>query len=257
MPLRAVLHTGAVAFVVSAAAIVWRARLATDVLGRAWRLVRPAVGALAALTVGACLLLAAALIAGHSVMAASMQAIDPGLVGGVALFIAWLGYLPAALMWVLSFATGAGVQVAGVTVTPTTALTEPIGLVGLDLLPMTTQVWWLAGMVVPVAAGVVLSRLAGPASSAWRWLVPRATALAVVLIAVDLWWAVSVGRLGEGRLELLGPPPVVIAFLLAAVVVGILAECLVGWGWHRWRARDVVDLTQDTADSEDSEEIPA
>ena len=118
MPVRAVLHTGAVAFVVTAAAIVWRAKLAPDLLAKLWGLARPAVAAVAVLTAGAAVLLVAALIAGHSAVGAALQAIDPGLVGGIALFIGWLGYLPTSLMWALSYATGAGVEVAGVTVTP-------------------------------------------------------------------------------------------------------------------------------------------
>jgi hypothetical protein len=256
MPVRAVLHTGGVALVLSAAAMAWRARLVPDAMAKAWALVRPAVAAIAVLTAGAGLLLSAALIAGHSALAASLQVIDPGLVGGVALFIGWLGYLPASLMWVLSYATGAGVEVAGVTVTPTTALTERIELFGLNLLPATPQVWWLVGVIVPVAAGVVLSRIAGPASSVRGWFLPRAAAVALVLIAVDLWWAISVGQLGEGRLSAVGPPPLVIVILLAAVVVGVLMEYLATWALRRWRARQVIDLTQDL-DAEDSEDVSA
>lgn len=249
MPVRAVLHTGGVAFAVSAAAIVWRANLAPDALAKVWRLARPAVGALAVLAAGAALLLSAALIVGHSAVAASIQVIEPGLMGGAALFIGWLGYLPATLMWVLSFATGAGVEVAGVIVTPTAPVSDPIELFGLNLLPTTTQPWWLAGLVVPLAAGVTLARLAGPARSLREWLLPRAAAVALVLIAVDLWWAISVGRLGEGRLAAVGPPPLVIAILCGAVVGGVVLECLGSWAWRRWRGRHVIDLTDDVADT--------
>lgn len=252
MPVRAVLHTGGVAFVVSAAAMLWRAKLGQDALAKAWRLARPAVGALAVLTAGAGLLLTAVLIAGRSAVGASMQVIEPGLMGGAALFIGWLGYLPATLMWVLSYATGAGVEVAGVTVTPTAALTDPIELFGLNLLPTTAQVWWLAGLIVPVVAGVVLSRLAGPARSVRDWLLPRAAAVALVLIVVDLWWAVSVGRLGEGRLAAVGPPPLVIAILCGGVVVGVILQCLAVWALRWWRGRHVIDLTDDgDVDTED------
>ncbi len=256
MPLRAVLHTGGVAFLVSAAAISWRARLAPDAMRKAWSLARPAVAALAVLTAGAGLLLAAALVAGHGPVAASMQEIAPGLIGGFALFIGWLGYLPASLMWVLSYATGAGVEVAGATVTPTTALGERIDLFGLNLLPTTSQVWWLIGVAVPIAAGVVLSRVAGPASSLRGWLLPRAAAIALVLIAVDVWWAVSVGQLGEGRLGSVGPPPVVIVILLGGVVAGVLLEYLVTRVRRWWRNRHVIDLTLDV-DVEDAEDVSA
>ena len=256
MPVRAVLHTGAVAFVVTAAAIVWRAKLAPDLLAKLWGLARPAVAAVAVLTAGAAVLLVAALIAGHSAVGAALQAIDPGLVGGIALFIGWLGYLPTSLMWALSYATGAGVEVAGVTVTPGSPFAERIDLIGLNLLPTTPQVWWLIGVIVPVAAGVVLSRLAGPASSIRGWLVARAAAVAFVLIAVDLWWAVSVGQLGGGRLGAVGPPPIVIAILTGAVVVGVLLEYLATWALRWWRNRHVIDLTQ-VSETEDSEDVSA
>jgi hypothetical protein len=65
----------------------------------------------------------------------------------------------------------------------------------------------------------------------------------VVLIAVDLWWAISVGRFGAGRLELMGPPPVVIAVLAAGVVLGVLLELTGTWGWQHWHNRKVIDLT--------------
>ena len=256
MPVRAVLHTGAVAFVVSAAAIVWRAKLAPELLAKLWALARPAVAAIAVLTAGAAVLLVAALLAGHSAVGAALQVIDPGLVGGIALFIGWLGYLPTSLMWALSYATGAGVEVAGVTVTPASPFAERIELIGLNLLPTTPQVWWLIGVVVPVTAGVVLSRLAGPASSIRGWLIARTAAVAFVLIAVDLWWAVSVGQLGEGRLGAVGPPPIVIAILTGAVVVGVLLEYLATWALRWWRNRHVIDLTQ-VSETEDSEDVSA
>ncbi len=210
------------------------------------------------LIAGSGLLLIVALIAGHSAVAASLQIIDPGLIGGVALFIGWLGYLPASLMWALSYATGAGVEVAGVTVTPTTALTERIELFGFNLLPTTPQVWWLVGVVIPLAAGVILSRLSGPAASVRAWILPRAAAVALVLIAVDLWWAVSVGRLGEGRLAAVGPAPVAIAIIVGGVAVGVVLECLATRVVRWWRHRHVIDLTQDAAaDADDSEDVPA
>jgi len=262
MPSRAVLHAGLLAFVVSLAAIVWRARLAPDLLPRAWRWLRPAVGALAALTAGACLVLIVALAMGYPALSSWLRDLDPGLVGGVALLIAWLGYLPATLMWCLSFVSGTGVTVAGVAVTPLNPVGEQVPLIGLNLLPTTSQPLWLVGILIPVAAGVVLSRLSGGAAH-WRaWLLPRAAAVGIVLIAVDLWWAISIGRLGEGRLDVLGPPPMAIAVLLTGVVVGILLECAALWAQRRWRQRQVIDVTDDSADADDAdaddaEDVPA
>ncbi len=257
MPSRALLHAGLLAFVVSFAAIVWRARLAPDLLPRVWRWSRPAVGALAALTAGACVILIAALAVGYPVLSAWLRDLDPGLVGGIALLVAWLGYLPATLMWCLSFVAGTGVTVGGVAVTPVSPVTEQVPLIGLNLLPTTSQPLWLIGILIPVAAGVVLSRLAGRAAD-WRsWLLPRAAAVGLVLIAVDLWWAISIGRLGAGRLEVLGPPPMAIAVLLAGVVAGTVLEGVAMWAHRRWRSRDVVDITDDVTHADDAEDVPA
>ncbi len=257
MPSRALLHAGLLAFVVSFAAIVWRARLAPDLLPRVWRWSRPAVGALAALTAGACVILVAALAVGYPVLSAWLRDLDPGLVGGIALLVAWLGYLPATLMWCLSFVAGTGVTVGGVAVTPVSPVTEQVPLIGLNLLPTTSQPLWLIGILIPVAAGVVLSRLAGRAAD-WRsWLLPRAAAVGLVLIAVDLWWAISIGRLGAGRLEVLGPPPMAIAVLLAGVVGGTVLEGAAMWAHRRWRSRDVVDITDDVTHADDAEDVPA
>ena len=257
MPSRALLHAGLLAFVVSFAAIVWRARLAPDLLPRVWRWSRPAVGALAALTAGACVILIAALAVGYPVLSAWLRDLDPGLVGGIALLVAWLGYLPATLMWCLSFVAGTGVTVGGVAVTPVSPVTEQVPLIGLNLLPTTSQPLWLIGILIPVAAGVVLSRLAGRAAD-WRsWLLPRAAAVGLVLIAVDLWWAISIGRLGAGRLEVLGPPPMAIAVLLAGVVAGTVLEGAAVWAHRRWRSRDVVDITDDVTHADDAEDVPA
>lgn len=246
MPSRAALHTAVLAFVVSGIAIAWRARLGLSILPRTWQMVRPALGALATLTLGAGLVLLGALVCGHSATAAMLQQIRPGLVGAAALFVLWLGYLPALLMWCLSFAVGTGVGVAGIAVTPLSPLPGPIETFGLQVLPTTTQPWWLVGTLIPLGAGVVLSRLAGSAAGLRGWLATRAAALAVVLLAVDLWWVISTGRLGSGRLDLIGPPPAVIAVLTAGVALGIALECAAvkAWRrWRRWRTPVVIDLT--------------
>ncbi|MEZ5185259.1 MAG: DUF6350 family protein [Candidatus Nanopelagicales bacterium] len=255
MPGRALLHGGLLAFLVSLAAMAWRAKLGVAVLERAWRLIRPAAGALAVLTIGACVVLAGALVASHNSVSASLSELRPGLFGTAALLMGWLGYLPAALMWCLSYVTGPGVTVADTVVTPLAPLDSGIDLMGLQMLPVTAQPWLLVGLVIPIAAGVVLSRLAGTASSTREWLLTRAASLAVTLIVVDLWWAISVGRLGAGRLGLAGPAPAVIAVLMAGVVLGILLDVGGNWAWRRLRHRHVIDLTHDQAD--DVADLPA
>jgi hypothetical protein len=71
----------------------------------------------------------------------------------------------------------------------------------------------------------------------------RLAALALVLICLDVWWVISVGRIGSGRLEVLGPPPIVIAVLTGAVAGGILLDLAGTWVWRRWGHRRIIDLT--------------
>lgn len=250
MPMRAVLHTFVIAFLVSGAAILWRARLGKDVALAAWRMARPAVGALATLTIGACVVLVSAVVASFNGLSAVLAELQPGLMGGIALFIGWLGYLPASLFWGLAYVTGAGLTVAGSTVTPLTPFTDEIPMLGLNLIPTTAHPWWLVGIAIPVAAGVVLSRLAGSAPSVRGWLQARALAGAVVLIAIDLWWFISVGRLGEGRLELLGPSPLIVPVLMFAISLGIAGEVGVTHAWRWWRDRRAGGAAQPDLDEQ-------
>lgn len=256
IPMRAVLHTAVIAFVVSFAAVLWRAGLLREAMLRAWQMARPAVAAVATMVLGACVVLVVAIVVGYPALTAALQEIRPGAMGGVALFVAWLGYLPAALLWCLSFVIGAGVQVGGVPITPVAPLTAPVDMLGLNLLPVTSSPAWLVGAVIPVAAGVVLNRIAGGAASRRAWLQDRGIALAVLLIVVDLWWFISTGRLGDGRLDLLGPPPVLIPLLLGAVALGIAGDVAATWAWHKWGHRRTVDLT-DAEPSAVDEDVPA
>ena len=258
VPIRAFLHTGVLAFVVAGAAMAWRARMGRDRLGWAWATARPAVGALATLTAGSAIVLAIAQVASREQLGATLDQIKPGLVGGLALFVAWLGYIPAALLWALSYVTGAGVVVAGETVTPGAPMSSPLDFFGLQLLPTSSAPIWLIGVLIPVAAGVVLTRLAD-GSGPWRqWLVRRAVCLAIVLIAIDLWWLISIGHLGAGRLELLGPSPLVIVVVMLAMFVGIGADVGIRQAYRWWRNRSVIDLTEQAPASDDEDEdVPA
>lgn len=251
MPVRAAFHAGAVALLVSAAAMMHRAGLGASAVARARHMLRPAAGALAVLVGGSALLLTTALVSSHSSGAELFGEIRPGLVGVLALFALWLGYLPSALMWALAYGVGAGIQVGGATVGPASALDEAVPMLGLHMVPTTAHYWWFVGCLVPVAAGAVLSALA-PAGSRREWLTSRAICLASVLIVVDLWWTISVGRIGTGRLDLLGPSPLAIPAIFALLVVGVLLQALWVWGSGRWRSRHVIDLTETPEDVADT-----
>jgi hypothetical protein len=251
MPVRAAVYGACLAGVVSGASMMHRAGLGRAGVRRAMTMLRPAAGALAVLLGGSALLLLGALLASHSLATEQLADIRPGPVGVLALFLAWLGYLPAALLWALSYAMGAGIQVGGQNVGPLSQLDESIRMLGLHMVPATTQPWWLLGWLVPLAAGAVLSLLAPDGGRAER-LKARALAVAVVLIVTDVWWMISTGRIGAGWLEFLGPSPVLLPMLTAALLAGILLHVAGTWGWARWQNRDVVDLTEPAGDTSDT-----
>lgn len=257
MPVRAFLHAGLLAFAVSAFAIAWRTGLGKQRIEQLWSAARPALGALATLVLGGAATLVVALLASQSLLGRTLDEIGAGLVGTVALFVAWLGYLPAALMWALSFVLGTGVDVAGVPVTPTSPLPQAVDFFGLELLPTTAQPWWLIGLLIPVAAGVVLTRLAPPAANAREWVTSRAVAVALLTIVVDVWWLVSTGEIGAGRLAVLGPSPLVIVVILAGIALGIVGEVGVRRLLRWWRNRSVIDLTDDEHAADDAEDVTA
>lgn len=217
----------------------------------AWAVVRSGfVAILAALSLSAVLLSVTILTRWHDIIAV-YQALRPGPVGGAALTLGQLAYMPNIAIWALAWAGGDGFALgAGSTVTPlatTVAPVPPIPL--LAALPTGTMTWGYAALLIPIVAGVLAGwwfvRAGENHFDEWlslkvrlRWLslpgstlfLAVVTGLAAAAMAWVLFWTAQ-GSVGIGRFNELGPDPTTAALWIGAEVgIGVvLGSLLAPW----------------------------
>jgi hypothetical protein len=167
------------------------------------------------------------------------NALQPGLLGGIALLFAQLAYAPNAVVWSASYALGAGFTLGqGSLVAP---ISTQLGL--LPSVPLfgalpgvgpgpSTQLWWLAaGVLAGAVAAWLVVRDRPTARADQTCVVGGLSGLVAALVFVGLAWA-SGGNLGASRLAGVGPrlvPLLVMASTLmglAGMVVGLLLGLL-------------------------------
>ncbi|WP_158865522.1 cell division protein PerM [Leifsonia sp. AG29] len=184
-----------------------------------------------AIVVGASALVLALLIFGNYGSIISLyEQLQTGVVGGIALTVAQLAFLPNLVVWIASWLVGPGFAIGtGSSVSPIgTALGPVPGVPLLAVVPAHGYSFGLAGLVVPLLAGFAAATLLrfrrGPLDALGLPTL-LLTALGIGVVAgVELgllaWW--SSGALGPGRLHDVGPNPWLVAGL-AAVEVGVAA----------------------------------
>lgn len=208
------------------------------------------LGSVGALTV---LIAAGAVLSGAS-LGASMgdfksvdAALDPGVVGGVLLLLAQIGYVPNAIVWAICYTLGPGFAFgAGTVVAPTGS-----ALGSLPMLPMLAALPAGPHTVVPGWASAFLLSVPYLAGVFGGWLTARAApALAVELaplwgfacgaatgVALGILAAFAGGPLGSGRLTAVGPSGWQAA-VVAALEVGVAAAISAGvFTWLQSRRR--------------------
>ncbi len=188
------------------------------------------------------LLAGGALVAGLSVVAHAgrvtslASATDPGLVGGLALFLLGLALVPNAAIWGTSWVAGPGFAVGvGTSVGPWSHTLGPVPAFPLlGALPSSAAPAWVGvlALAIPVGAGVAggvtIGRSLGPASRA-RAALEAALLAPSVGLAVAALALVSGGPLGAGRMAAVGPSPwrvgvaVLAEVLLPAVAAAVLS----------------------------------
>ncbi|MFD1847262.1 DUF6350 family protein [Arthrobacter flavus] len=209
----------------------------------AWACLRSGFLALAVSLGLSALLLAVTLGLRWAEMAAVYQRLDAGIVGGSALTLAQLGFLPNLVVWTLSWASGAGFALgSGSTISPLTTSAGPLPAIPvLGAVPPGTLEYGLAALAIPVLAGLLAGwwffREGENHLDEWleikvaqRWVTASLSTLAAaVLIGVTAGVAagavawVSHASLGLGRLVDLGPNPLWVGLLIAAeVAVGVV-----------------------------------
>jgi len=237
-PFSALFHTALVGFVGAGAGVLrgggLRGRLADRLPDRLRRVAPPAFAA-TALLLAAGALLAGVSLALHLDRAADLaRSSSPGLVGGLALLLLGIGFVPNAAVWGLSWLAGPGFAVgAGTAVSPFgTTLGAVPALPLLAALPSSSPPLWvgLLALLVPLAAGALAGLLA---SRRGLGLLDAGLAgpLAGVLVAVA--GALSAGPAGSGRLTDVGPS----AWLLGLVVAAEVGAVSVLVAWLRGRRR--------------------
>ena len=188
--------------------------------------VEPAARGLGALGVLSAVVLLVALLARWDAVTGLYGAVAPGLVGGLLLTLGQLFFVPNLGVWALTVLAGPGFQVtAG-------------GHIGLDgshpgLLPMLPVLglvppdgeypgWTKVALALPVIVGLLVGRWAdGQWSRLGSWRVKALSAIvAVGLLGVVtcVLAALATGSAGSGRLDAVGPAPVITSAALTGLV---------------------------------------
>lgn len=243
-PWRDPLHWAAVIAVLGLAAAGGAARTLGRRLTDGWpgwvrALPRAVVAAQLVLLVAGAAVLVSGLVRHLDRVTALHQALDPGVVGSIALLFAQLAWLPNALAWAGAYALGAGFAIGpGSVVAPAgTELGLLPGLPLLGALPATGPgspallAWLAAGAVAGALAAFLVVRYRSELRFDAASLVGGLAGVLAALVFVTLAWATG-GDLGTVRLTGLGPrlgPLLVIAGstlglagLLTGLVLGLV-----------------------------------
>ncbi|MBT1670924.1 hypothetical protein KK092_16215 [Curtobacterium flaccumfaciens pv. flaccumfaciens] len=191
-----------------------------------------------------------------------------GVIGGVALTVGQLAFLPDFVGWATSWLIGPGFAIGtGSSVSPIATTLGPIpGLPVFGALPTSGHTFGLVWVLVPVIAGFAIGgsmrprlvRALGAADSALHRALGGVVAglVAGVLTGLIAW--VSSGSFGPGRLADVGPNALAVGGF-AALEVGLPAIIALaagsdlvrlpdrGWTRERWTETDEPDDDHDTA----------
>jgi hypothetical protein len=210
-------------------------------------------------------LLAVDLFIHWNLVVAVYEALDAGAVGGAALTVAQLGYLPNLVVFALAWISGSGFAVGvGSQVGPLGTAVGPLPSIPvLAAIPSGPLDYAFVALVVPVLAGVLAGwwflREGENHFDEWlsikiraRWFTATAstlvlgalTGLAAGLLTVALAWLAG-GSAGIGRLTAIGPDPFWTGVWVAAEVG---AGVVIGYAAGPWLERERAVNVEDTAD---------
>jgi Family of unknown function (DUF6350) len=193
---------------------------------------RGGAAAAAVVVTAAALAVVGLLLANYAQIITLYENLHTEALGGLALTIAQILFLPNLVIWAASWLIGPGFAIgAGSTVSPLSTTLGPLPSIPvLGALPQGNLAFAFVGLVVPVLAGFLVGALlSGPLAARIRstgratWMLGAGLGTGVVGGAVlgVLAWA-SAGAIGPGRLQQAGPDPLAVA-LLAALELGVSA----------------------------------
>ena len=180
----------------------------------------------------ASIMLAVMIVVHYGQVIALYEGVHAGVLGGVALTLGQLAFLPNLVVWTAAWLIGPGFAIgAGSTVGPLGTSLGPLPAVPiLGALPTGDLAFGFLGLLVPVVAGFLVGVAVRPA--VLRGVVDRSPLVALVstgvviglaggLILALLAWA-SGGAAGPGRLAAVGPDAAIVG-LFAALELGVPA----------------------------------
>ena len=224
-PLRTLVVAGVLAAVAGTAGAV-RARgwayYAALLPGRVRLVGVAAAGAVGTFAAGGAALMATALVWHFGRASSLVDALRPGLAGGLVLALLCAAYAPNAVVWCVAFAAGTGFAVGtGTSVAPTGISLGPLpafpllaALPGAGSAPAPS----LLAFAIPVAAGIVAGLFVvrrEPSLTPWRAAGWGALAGPVAGVAVALACVLASGPAGPGRLSETGPGAALTALAVA------------------------------------------
>ena len=233
-----------------------------------WTSVKAAFIAVVSAVSLSALLLAVNVIGRWNDIVAVYEALRAGAIGGAALTLAQLAYLPNTALWTLAWAGGDGFSLgAGSSVSPLGTSVAPVPPIPLlAALPTGQLGWGFVALLIPVCAGVLSGwwfvRAGENHFDEWlslkirpRWLsLPLSTIFlgavtgAVAAVLSGALFFLSHGSAGVGRLTDLGPDSLPAALWVGAeVAVGVLIGALVA-PWLNGE-RDGLPLMRKRSDS--------
>jgi hypothetical protein len=200
-----------------------------SILGTA---VRGGLASAAAVLTAAGLVVAVLLLGSYAQIITLYENLHSGALGGAALTIAEILFLPNLVIWAASWLVGPGFSIGtGSTVSPLGTTLGPLPSIPvLGALPQGNAAFAFVGLLVPILAGFLVgvalrTSLASRIRSTGRvaWIVSAGVGTGIVggLVLGLLAWAAS-GAIGPGRLADAGPDPISVG-LFAALELGVSA----------------------------------
>jgi hypothetical protein len=193
---------------------------------------RGGAAAAAAVLLVAGLAVAVLLLANYAQIITLYEDLHSGALGGLALTVAQILFLPNLVIWGAAWLVGPGFSIGtGSLVSPLGTTLGPLPSIPiLGALPQGDYAFAFAGLLVPIVAGFLAGAVLRPAlaariraTGAATWVLGAGLGTGVVGGAIlgVLAWA-SAGAIGPGRLQHAGPDPFTVG-LLAALEIGVAA----------------------------------
>ena len=203
-----------------------------EVRGAVLTALRGGAAAAALVVTFASLILGVLIVGNYAQIITLYENLHSGGLGGLALTVGQLLFLPNLVMWTASWLVGPGFAIgAGSAVSPLGTTLGPLpGVPILGALPHGGVAFAFAGLLVPILAGflagaVLRGRMAdpllGPATASWSLLTGLGMGVAGGAILGLLAWS-SAGSIGPGRLQVAGPDPLAVG-MWAALEIGVAA----------------------------------